>query len=187
MAVSVQNSALLTVDDLAALPDDDFQYELDGGELIRMALSGEERGRVEGDLCALLHVEVRRRRLGRLYPCDTGFILSEEPPTVRCPHVAFVREQRLPPPTRGEGGYILGAPDLAVEVQSISQSPADLTRKVVQYLAAGAQAVWVLRPARRIAEIHEQGKPVRTIGKDEFLEADAVPGVRIRLAEVLPR
>ena len=185
MALTVQDSALLTADDLAALPDDDFQYELDGGELILMAPAGEGHGRAEGDLYGLLFVQVRRLALGRLYPSDTGFVLSEDPATVRSPDIAFVRKQRLPLPTRGNAGYILGPPDLAVEIQSPSQSPADLQRKVEQYLAGGTSAVWVLRPARRQAEIHETGKPVRTIGRDGHLEAAILPGVKIELAEVL--
>jgi Uma2 family endonuclease len=185
MTVSVQDSALLTADELAALPDDDFQYELDGGELIRMAPAGEGHGRVEGDLYGLLFVEVKRLDLGRLYPSDTGFVLSEEPATVRSPDVALVRKERLPLPTRGNAGYILGAPDLAVEIQSMSQSPADLARKVEQYLAAGTQAVWVLRPARALAEFHERGKDARVIGKDGLLEADVLPGVRVLLSDVL--
>ena len=178
----VQDAALLTAESLAALPDDDFQYELDGGELIRMAPAGEEHGRVEIDLTVELHRQIKDRDLGRLYPSDTGFILSEEPATVRSPDIAFVRKERLPLPTRGSGGYILGAPDLAVEIQSTSQSPADLERKVEQYLAAGAQAVWVLRPARGLAQIHEAGAAVRTVRRNGFLESKVLPGVRIALA-----
>jgi Uma2 family endonuclease len=185
MTVLVQDSALLTADDLAALPDDDFQYELDGGELILMAPGGEGHGRVEGDLYGLLFVQVKKLDLGRLYPSDTGFVLSEDPATVRSPDIAFVRKERLPLPTRGNAGYILGAPDLAVEIRSASQSPADLQRKVEQCLAAGTQAVWVLRPGRAMAEIHEQGKAVRVIGKDGALEADVLPGVQVSLSEVL--
>lgn len=185
MALTVQDFALLTADELAALPDDDFQYELDGGDLILMAPAGEEHGRVEGDLYGLLYTQIKKLKLGRLYPSDTGFLLSEDPDTVRSPDIAFVRQERLPLRTRRNSGYILGAPDLAIEIRSPSQSPADLQRKVEQYLAAGASAVWVLRPGRKQAAIHEAGKPVRTVGKDGFLEAAALPGVRIPLAEVL--
>jgi Uma2 family endonuclease len=185
MGASVQISALLTADELAALPDDNFFYELDGGVLIQMAPAGEGHGRTEGDLYGLLFVEVRKRGLGRLYPSDTGFLLSENPDTVRSPDIAFVRKDRLPLPTRGNAGYILGAPDLAVEIQSISQSPADLTRKVEQYLAAGTPAVWVLRPGRKVADIHEAGKPARTIARQEHLESGVLPGVKILLSDVL--
>jgi Uma2 family endonuclease len=184
MTAMVQDAALLTAESLAALPDDDFQYELDGGELIRMAPAGEEHGRIEGDLYGLLFAEVRRLRLGQLYPSDTGFILSESPGTVRSPDIAFVRKERLPLPTRGPSGYILGPPDLAIEIQSTSQSPADLARKVEQYLAAGAQTVWVLRTARGLAQIHEAGAVVRTVRRNGFLEAKALPGVRIALADI---
>jgi Uma2 family endonuclease len=104
---------------------------------------------------------------------------------VRSPDIAFVRKERLPLPTRGNAGYILGAPDLAVEIRSASQSPADLQRKVEQCLAAGTQAVWVQRPGRAMAEINEKGKAVRVIGKDGALEADVLPGVQVSLSEVL--
>ena len=78
-----------------------------------------------------------------------------------------------------------GPPDLAVEIQSPSQSPADLAKKIKQYLDAGAQTVWVLLPKRNVADIHEAGAPTRTIGPDEYLESSALPGVRIQLGEIL--
>lgn len=86
---------------------------------------------------------------------------------------------------RGDGGYIIGPPDLAVEIQSPSQAPADLGKKVQQYLRAGAQSVWVLFPGRKAADIHEAGAPSRTIGLDDYLESSVLPDVHIQLGEIL--
>ena len=185
MASPAHGPVDVTAEYLAELPDDDLQYELDEGQLILMAPAGEGHGRVEGDLYGELYALLRGKDLGRLYPSDTGFILSRKPDTVRSPDVSFVRKHRFPLETRTKDGYILGAPDLAVEIQSPHQSPADLERKTRQYLEAGTQTVWVIRPRSESAEIYEAGQDVRTIGADEDLETSVLPGVRLRLGELL--
>jgi Uma2 family endonuclease len=178
---------LMSAEQLAGFEDDDFQYELDEGQLILMAPAGGVHGRTEGDLYGNLYVALLNEDLGELYPSDTGFLLSENPDTVRCPDISFVRRERLPLSMRGDGGFIIGPPDLAVEIQSPSQSPADLAKKVSQYLDAGTQTVWVLFPKRKAADIHEAGAPTRTIGIDDYLESSVLPDVRIQLSEVLAR
>lgn len=176
---------LMTAEQLYQLPDDDLQYELDEGQLILMAPAGGAHGRIEGDLYGKLYVELIERDLGELYPSDTGFLLSENPDTVRSPDTSFVCKERLPLSLRGDGGFILGPPDLAVEIQSPTQSPADLAKKVQQYLDAGSQTVWIVFPKRNAAEIYETGAPKRTIGLDGYLESSVLPGIRIQLRAVL--
>lgn len=178
-------TGLMSAERLLQLPDDDLQYEIDEGQLIRMAPAGGIHGRTEGDLYGKLYVALLDKDLGELYPSDTGFLLFENPATVRCPDIGFVRKENLPRATATGEGYIIGPPDLAVEIQSPSQSPADLAKKVQQYLDAGAQTVWVLFPKRNVADIHEAGAPARTIGLAEYLESSVLPGVRIQLGEIL--
>ena len=184
MALAVERSALLTADDLFRLPDDFHLYELDEGQLIVMAPAGGAHGSLESVVHFHLYDWVRRRKLGKVYPGDTGFVLSRDPDTVRAPDVAFVRAERLPLPTHAEDGFLVGAPDLAVEIRSPHQSPADLRRKVEQYLAAGTRTVWVIRPRRRMAEIVEQGAAPREIGPDGDLEAPVLPGLRLKLGDL---
>jgi Uma2 family endonuclease len=175
---------LMNADELAEFPDDGFQYELDDGELIMMAPAGEEHGRIEGDVFGLLYAEVRKRGLGRLYSSDTGFVLRENPDIVRCPDVSFVRKERLPLPVTSMG-FIRGAPDLAVEVRSPSQSPADLNRKTRQYLDNGADTVWVVFPREKKALVRDSSGSEKTLTLDGFMEAPRVlPCVRIALREV---
>jgi len=174
----------MNADELAEFPDDGFQYELDDGELIMMAPAGEEHGRIEGDVLGLLYLEVKKLRLGQLYSCNTGFVLREDPDTLRSPDVSFVCKERLPLPVTSKG-FIRGAPDLAVEVRSPSQSPADLNRKTQQYLENGADTVWVVFPREKKALVRDSSGSEKTITLDGFLEAPRVlPGVRIALREV---
>ncbi len=116
-------------------------FELDEGELSVMSPGRPRHNRVRDRLAhRLMHV-VEERGLGEIF-IETEFRLSAD--TVRIPDVAFVPAERARQidPDRP----IEGAPALAIEVVSPTDLAEDLARKVDQYLAAGAQAVWVLYP-----------------------------------------
>src|ERR1700691_5775753 len=145
----MSTKTLLTADELEQMPDDDaVRTELDEGELITMPPAGEDHGYCGVEIASILRNHVKQNRLGRVYNADTGFRLS--PGTVRAPDVAFVRQERL------EGlkskGFAKGAPDLAVEIFSPSDSVPQLMRKVKQYFAAGCHTVWIVYPDAR--EVH---------------------------------
>jgi Uma2 family endonuclease len=185
MGRPAEAQSLLTAAWLAETPDDMFQRELDEGELILMAPAGGEHGLAEVELLGLLLAEVKRGKLGVMFSSDTGFLLQRNPDTVRCPDISFVRKERLPISYAKEGGYVVGPPDLAVEIQSPSQSPADLEKKVGQYLAAGAQTVWVIHLRRQQARIYRPSGQIEDVDSQGFLEApEILPGVRIALGDI---
>jgi Uma2 family endonuclease len=64
----------------------------------------------------------------------------------------------------GDDDYFTGAPELAVEVISPSESAADVQRKVELMLAAGAKAVWVVYPKTQSVTIHTPDGVARTLG-----------------------
>ena len=174
----------ITAVELAALPDDDFVYELDEGELIRMPLAGEAHGWIGDTLHVTLSNHVTKHRLGKIYSGDTGFLLQSDPDVVRAPDIAFVRQERMPVKIH-RSGYIVGAPDVAVEIQSPSQSPADLNRKVQQYLAAGTQVVWVIHPRRRQAKAYGRDGSVQIFSAVQYLQSPGLlPGLRVPLAKI---
>lgn len=175
----------LTIEAFLRLPDDDGdRMELVRGQVVREPPPGARHGGVIVELTTALHAFVGRHGLGRVLT-HAGFILSEEPPTVRAPDIAFVRAERLP----GRGlpsGYLPGAPDLAVEVVSPSNSPAATAEKVRDYLAAGARQVWVVDPRAREIAVHGADGEARHLGPDDLLDADEVlPGFAMRVREVL--
>ncbi len=182
---AVLEIGLMSAEQLLHLPDDCYQYELDEGQLVRMPLAGAVHGRIETDLFGKLYSARPNKDAGQFYIANTGFLLFENPDTVRCPDIGFIRKERLPRATANEEGFLIGRPDLAIEIQSSLQSPADLAKKVQQYLDAGAQTVWVLLPKRKTADIYEAGTPVRTITLYEHLESSVLPGIRIQLGEIL--
>lgn len=168
----------LTLDEFMALPEDDLFHELDEGELITMPPAKPEHGMAEIDIAALLHAFVRSRGLGRVFPSDTGFQLSVDPSIVRAPDVSFVRQERVQ--TRKKGEYIHGAPDLAVEVVSPSDTARGLQRKVAQYFRYGGRCVWVVYPEAKEVHVFTAPNQVQICrGDDPVTAGDVLPGFSI--------
>jgi Uma2 family endonuclease len=115
---------------------------------------------------------------------DTGFKIASDPDTVRAPDVAYVTAERLPPPEQ-RPGYFEGAPDLAVEIVSPTDTVSELGEKVEEYLAVGVRGIWIVDPANRTVTVHEPGQPVRILRELDTLEGgDVVPGFRCPVSEL---
>jgi Uma2 family endonuclease len=122
---------LMTADELLLLPKVDKLYELVQGELITMSPAGYNHGAVGMSLATLLFAYVRTNNLGCVTGPHTGFVLARDPDTVRAPDISFVRQDRIPTPRPVK--YWDGAPDLAVEVLSPSDSATDMDAKDRHY------------------------------------------------------
>ncbi len=76
------------------------------------------------------------------------------------------------------------APDIAVEVLSPSEQALDVTRKVRDYLQAGAREVWLLDPDN--GEVHVRTKTgIRLLQGIELLESPLLPGFSVDVATLL--
>jgi Uma2 family endonuclease len=177
----MSSKTLLTADELERMPDDDsVQIELDEGELITMPPAGMDHGGCEVEIGSILHAYVKQHKLGRVYGADTGFKLRDD--TVRAPDVAFVRAERIAE-VHGKG-FGKGAPDLAVEVFSPSDSVRQLMRKVKQYFAAGCHTVWIVYPERREVQVLEATGTDRLLqGSDTIDAPELLPGFAARIAD----
>ena len=170
----MSTKTLITAAELEQMPDDDsVRIELDEGELITMPPAGMDHGDYSLEIARLLKNFVRMHDLGKVYGAETGFKLNAD--TVRAPDAAFVRKQRIASVHRK--GFGKGAPDLAVEVFSPSDSVRQLMRKVKQYFAAGCHTVWIVYPDRREVQILEATGSDRLLGPADTLEApELLPG-----------
>jgi Uma2 family endonuclease len=112
-----------------------------------------------------------------------GWVVARSPDTVRGPDAAVIRADRLPP---GDGtGFLEGAPDLAIEIVSPSNSGSQIREKVSEYLAAGASCVWVIDPRRRTATVHSTDCEAVQLREPDALFCDGVlPGFRLKLSEL---
>ena len=166
---------LLTADEFAALPHAGLRTELIRGEISAMPPAFDDHGEVAGSLAVLLGQFVRANGLGRLYAAETGFLVAEQPDTVRAPDLAFTRAERVPP--RGAPGWVRAMPDLVAEVVSSGDRPSEIGEKVRMWLDAGVRLVWVVYPTQRIVEVWRPAEPVLVLHEHDQLDGyDVVPG-----------
>lgn len=175
-------------DDLSRAPRDGRKYERVDGAM-RVTPAGFRHGAISMRLGARLLAFVSERGLGHVVDSSTGFRWPSRTPgapdDVRSPDVSFVAAGRLPDEREPEG-YAALAPDLAVEVASPTDRPADVLSKVGAYLDAGTRLVWVIDPEKRTAAIYRSMTGVRAVAVDGVLEGeDVVPGFACPLKDVL--
>jgi Uma2 family endonuclease len=127
---------------------------------------------------------VKDNRLGRVFGAETGFILEQDPDTVRAPDVAVLLTEslRAKPP---ESAYWPGAPDLAVEVLSPTDTANGVRDKTADWLAGGAKAVWIVDGDSRTITIHEPGHLPKTLQRAETLKGgNVLPGFTLEVGQV---
>lgn len=162
-------------------PGDDDRTELVRGRVVRQPRPARGHGRLQVELAWHLRTWVEVQGRGEVL-VESGFVLSESPPTVRGPDVSLLLE-----PVRGaeSSGWLRGAPDLAVEVLSPSDRPAAMRPKVQEYLSCGARRVWIVDPEARTLTIHRPDGPVTVLGRSDRLTDEALlPGFALSLEEL---
>ena len=180
--MSALQQTYVTADELYAMPEDGFKYELVRGELVKMPPAGFSHGEFELAVTSHLRRHVRSMRLGRVVSADTGFRLAED--HVLAPDGAFVLEARIPASGSPEG-FFPGAPDLAVEVISPSERERHISQKVDDYLHYGCKMVVLIRPRTRQVEVHTPNQDVQILEIDDVLNGgDAVPGWQLPIADI---
>lgn len=175
-----------TADELLQMPDQGVRRELVAGELREMPPSGQEHGRVTIRFAGPLYQFVEERKLGAVFAAETGFLLATNPDTVRGPDVAFVTHERLAsvPPGRG---YFPGAPDLAVEVVSPSDSYAEVEAKVQDWLDAGCRMVVVVNPRNQTLKVYRSITQITVLTTaDTFDGGKLLPGFQLPVKRLFP-
>lgn len=178
------DSPITTADQLFALEEPGFRHELVRGELLRMSGPNVWHGAIVMRVGGRLEAHATKHELGTALG-ETTFVLARDPDTVRIADAAFLRAGRMP--AEDEPGQILGAPDLAIEVVSPSNTYVDLHRKALQWLEHGARLVWIVEPRSRTVSIHRPDHSGRVLTIADTLDGeDVVPGFRMPVAEVFP-
>jgi Uma2 family endonuclease len=82
-------------------------------------------------------------------------------------------------------GYWPGAPDLAVEVISPSDTYAEVQEKVLDWLEAGTQMVMLVMPRKRTVTVYRSLTNITMLTEDDTLDgSDVVPGWKIPVREL---
>lgn len=169
----------MTEDEFLRLPDDGHKYELVEGEA-RMTPVYFEHDAIGSNIVAMLMPHTRGR--GALSNGRDGFRMKNG--NIRCPDVSFTRKERLP------GGKVPrafgdAAPDLCIEIISLSENPAETEQKLREFFEAGAEQVWHLfletkqLTLFRTPDVAEEYGPV-----DELDGGGLLPGFHCKVADL---
>ncbi len=180
----VTKPGVVTAEELLAMPDDGYRYELVRGELRKMAPAGARHSAIGIKIAVSLGNHVTAHNRGTVFGADGGFLLERNPDTVRAPDVGFVRRERMEE-TGLVDGYWPGPPDLAVEVISPNDLYTEVAEKVEEWLKAGTRMVVVVDPRRRVATVHRPGREAVTLAEGEILDGDdVVQGWRMEVGDI---
>ena len=177
-------SRSITAEDLLRMPDDGFRYELVRGELRKMTPAGQQHGRIAINVTLPLAQHVRAHNLGTVYAAETGFRLAADPDTVRAPDVAFIRRDRVEA-VGDVQDYWPGAPDLAVDVISPSDTYTEVEEKLFDWLDAGVRLVIVANLRQHTVTVYRSRADIVILTEDDTLDGgDVVPGWTMPVREV---
>ena len=174
---------LMTADELLAMPDDGFRYELVRGELRKMSPAEWFHAKYAGSIVRSLGGHAWANGLGTAVT-EPGFRLASD--HVRVPDAAFVRKERVDAMgTEYAPGFFPGPPDVAFEVISPSDRYTRVAEKVDEWLAAGTLVVIVVNPRNLTVGIHRPDGDVVVLNDDDVLEVqDVIPGWRMPVRDI---
>jgi Uma2 family endonuclease len=168
---------LISVEEFDRLEEDEFRYELDEGELITLTRPRVRHARIEGNLYFALRAYLERNPIGEVLGADILFVLG--PATKRAPDVSVIMRSIDP------DQEIEGAPDIAAEILSPSNTRRAMHRKLGQFFATGCRLAWIIDPKARTVEVWESAAgPSRTLRENESLETPLLPGFSIPVAKL---
>jgi Uma2 family endonuclease len=91
------------------------------------------------------------------------------------PDVSVVRKIRV---IEGEDRIISGAPEVAVEVVSPTDTATHIKAKVAAYLSGGSQTVWVAYPQMKVVDVHSAAV-LHEVKGEQPIEDDLLPGFSV--------
>jgi Uma2 family endonuclease len=179
----MSTTKLYTAEDLLRMPDEAW-YELIEGELVEVSPSSGKSSALGIRIARLIGNFVDGRGLGYVTGENGGYILRSHPDTVIAPDVGFIQSARYPHglPDRG---YLDIRPDLAVEVISPNDEPADMRRKQRLYDQAEVPLVWWVDPkAQSVTVRRANADPVTLTSGDELDGGEILPGFRLAVSDI---
>jgi len=164
----------------------DKRLDLVKGELRELAPANDEHGYIAMQLAVAVAQFVKQHQLGYTFAAETGFVLSDEPATVRAPDFAYVSRERAP--EQWSRHFARFVPDFVAEVISPTDTYGEVAQKVQDWLDAGVRVVWVVDPVAKTVAVHRAGAAVRVYGEEGTLSGEEVlPGFECRVSEIFAR
>ena len=176
MVDAMGTTTLLSFEEFEQLPSEPGKMELLDGELIRLPPAKFRHAKITHRLYELLRSLVKNpgaaTAIGEVY-MEMGYKMGQRAWLQPDVSIAFLNQP--------SNDYLEGAPLLAVEVISESNTAEQMDHKVKTYLANRSKEVWVVYPKTRGVWVFRSGHA------DEFrgsLRSDIAPGLLIDLDQL---
>jgi Uma2 family endonuclease len=179
----------IRLQDIEAMEARGIRREIVDGQWVQVVgdgMAGELHGAIATNLIVALGTYVKTHQLGRVYPANTTYILSEDEQGVqlmRLPDVSFVAVSRVK--TENRQSYYQLAPDLAIEIISPSERAVDIRAKLRDYLRAGVRQVWQVYPETQEVIVYLPDGTVRTYEVGQVIPgADVLPDLALPVEDI---
>lgn len=181
----------MTTEELLAMPDDGVERWLIRGELrenpeVDVNRRNPDHSGVMSFLALILGNWLRKQPAprGKVLTGDATFRLRPDKNTTVGIDVAYISHELRSKTPKGSK-LVDGVPILAAEILSPSDQHADITEKVLEYLDAGVQLVWVVDPDFDTITVYRPGAEPQMFNRDQELTAEPIlPGFRMSVAEL---
>jgi len=175
---------LITAEELYQISDRDRVHELIRGVVQRRPPLGYDEGRLLGNLQFLLQSFVFKQRRGVVVGGRCGFLLAQRPDTVRAARIAYIQSSRSEIAVE-RGPFYPGAPDLAIEVISLSDRAGEIEEKVRDWLSHGCRVVWLVNPIARLVTVYRGPTAVQVFTADNTLvEPELLPSFELQVSQI---
>jgi Uma2 family endonuclease len=161
------------------------RFELIYGEAYAMSAPNAKHQEILTELVSQFH-EYLRGKTCRVYPAPYDVRLfyeeDESDDTVVQPDLSVICDEQK----RGYEGC-RGAPDLVVEILSLSNTAIEMERKLKLYLEAGVKEYWVVDPENKGLTVYHFQKGAiitKTYKSDGTVPVGIFPGLDIKLEQV---
>jgi Uma2 family endonuclease len=178
----------MTAEELLALPDDGVERDLIEGQLRERPMTRRNRrhSRTMVKTARILDAWADQKSGGRgeILAGDAGFRLRQDPDTTVGIDVAYVSAQ-LAASAPDDVYLIDGAPVLAAEILSPSDTHEDIVEKIELLLKSGTAVVWLIDPDLRTVTVHRPGsEPVLFSASQELCGDPELPNFRVKVSEL---
>lgn len=168
---------------LAALPGDGYNVEVIDGRLVMSPENAPEHG----ELCARIFLSlgeyVRRCHLGAVWDSGTGFWMHNR--NCRAPDISFPAKERLAGLSHPLTRFFEGAPDLAIELLSPSNTRDEMRSRLDDYFRSGTRLAWIVDPKRKIVVVYHSLEDTVQLSQNDVLDGENVaPGFRLLISEL---
>jgi Uma2 family endonuclease len=182
---AVVEKKVWTEAELEALPNDGYTHEVLNGKLIMSPKNNFQHENIVMRLSTALNAHAVQNRLGAVLGSNAGYWMHNR--NCRAPDVSFIPKARLQrlgfkPDTRT---FFTGAPDLAVEVISASNTPADIHDRLEDFFNSGTQLAWLIHPEEQFVEICHSPIERKILGAGAHLDGEQLlPGFHYPIADL---